>query len=112
MSMVAPPPAPMASATGGAIAWAHAETATRPARTPWMAGVASDTRSVIHDAPSAVTPPAAPATRALRMRIDGAISSCRLPESQPNQPSHRMKSPTVARGMLAPGMRTGKPRRV
>src|SRR6056297_3695549 len=105
-----PPIAPTIVASTGLGASGSAVIATRPASAPFSAMVRSDfpniSRAVIS---AATTPPAAAilvltntSATALASPISDSLSS--EPPLKPNQPSQRMKVPSVASGMLAPGI--------
>ena len=87
-----------------------AVTATRPPRAPFSAIVRSTFLYITCVAIKATTTPAAAARLVLmyiveisRMSAAEPIASCE-PPLNPNQPSHKMKVPRVARGKLDPGM--------
>src|SRR5690606_1754614 len=84
--------------------------ATRPARAPFSAMVKSALRNKITDRASAAIAPAAAAAlvfknttaTALALLISPSFNT--EPPLKPNQPIHRIKVPSVAIGILAPGI--------
>jgi len=112
---ITPPTAPIQSAPKSEGARGSAVIDTRPASAPFSTIVRSGFLYMIWLRISAVTAPAAAAILVLaKMRLTSLtsptvpIASCE-PPLKPNQPSHRMKVPKVARARFEPGIGCTRP---
>ncbi len=85
--------------------------ATRPARAPLSAIVASHFLNIALAVKIAAIPPAAAAALVVQVirAILSASAAMVLPGLNPNQPSHRMNTPRATRIRLWPGMAFGLP---
>ena len=107
----APAIPPIMMASVGLIWSAPAVIPTRPPRIPFRNMVRSRFLYIAVETRKATTPPEAAARQVVtRVReVSSGSADSTEPPLKPNQPSQRISTPAVARGMLCPGMAMGLP---
>ena len=102
--------APVRTAKAGVRLAQPAVIATRPARVPLRVMPTSGFPNFTHAVIIAKTAPAAAARLVFTaIRAVEVLAAVVEPGLKPNQPNQRMKTPSVARGMLWPGIAVGLP---